>query len=153
MNPSSYYNTFTLSHILSILLAGDREHLNFVTCQSLTECFSNTEIGFDRVSHDAIQVIKHVSVGVRVAIREVHSVTRVFEVVAESLCVVSALDSTFFWPPQAIWIITDVSASAVPANVFVSSHPFTVHQDFHALIVKTVGLAQIQNVESNCLAH
>lgn len=95
VNPCSYYNTFTLCHVLHILFAGDREDLNFVSGQSLAQCFSDAEIGFDRVSHDAIQVIQHVCVGVRVAICEVHSVIGVFKVVAESLRVVSPLNSAF----------------------------------------------------------
>jgi len=39
----------------------------------------------------------------------------------------------------------------VPANVFMSRHPLTVNQNFHALTVETIRLAKIQNVEAGCL--
>ncbi len=126
VNPCSHYNTFALGHVLRILFAGDREDLNFVSCQSITQCFSNTEIGFYRVSHDAIQVIQHVGVCVRVAICEVHSVVGVFKVVAESLRIVSPLNSAFVWPAEAVWVIADIRSSTVPTDIFVSSHSFAV---------------------------
>lgn len=41
----------------------------------------------------------------------------------------------------------------MPANVFVRSHSFTVNQDLHPLVVETVWLTQIQNVESHRLTY
>jgi len=63
--------------------------------------------------------------------------------------VVTASVSAFFRSEKTISIITNLLASPVPTNISVVCHFLTVYQNFHALAVEAIWLAQVEHVESD----
>jgi hypothetical protein len=59
--------------------------------------------------------------------------------------------------PDSVLVIVDLGSRSVPSNVFLGCMSLRVDQDFHALIVQRVRLAQVEHVEAHitfdCVLH
>ena len=141
MNSCSNDNSLSFSHVFHILLACNGEILNFIACEWLAKSFSNAERGLNWISHDSVEVLDHISVSIRVAVGKIHSVVWVLKVVAECMSEVSFRNTSFFRSSESIWIVTNVYSISMPANIFMSSHSFTVNENFHSFIVETIRFA------------
>lgn len=145
-------HTFALGHILRVLLARDCEELKRVSCQRLAECLASRELRLDWVSHDLADILGQVREGVRVAVCKVDRIVFVLEVEGERVGVVRAEDAArrlLVVLADAVLVVANLGASPMPADVSMGSHLLRVDKDFHSLVVETVGLAEVQHVESH----
>ena len=133
MDPCSQYNAFTFGHVLLILLTRDRQHLALVSCQRLTERFTLHILLLDRVGHDRVQLLPKLSVSVRVAVRKIHVIVLILEVIRErhriqglTACIVL---------PYSIGVVSDFVAVSVPTDILLLRLAFRVDENFHAFIV------------------
>ena len=149
MNTSRQHHALTLGHVLNVLLACNGKDLEGIAGQCLTKTLTSGELSLDGIRHYLIQVFGQVSVGVRIAVSEVHGVISVLKVVRERVGVVGTEDATrlLLVLADAVLIVANLRSCSMPTDILEGSHLFRVDKDLHALIIKTVRLAQIEHVE------
>jgi hypothetical protein len=77
------------------LLACDYEVVAFVAGKRIAECLPLAELLLDGVTHDSVQIVLAICVGVRITICEVDCIVGILEGVFESMCKERALGATF----------------------------------------------------------
>ena len=104
------------------------------------------------VCHDLVDILGQVRESVGVTVGEVNGVVLVLIVISERVGEVAAEDSVRWLLvilTDTILVVADFCSPTMPADVSMRSHLLRVDQDFHALVIETVRLAEVQHVEAH----
>ena len=150
MHPGSQYHALPFLHVFRILLRRDGEHFALVASQRLGQRLPLDIMLLDWVSHDGIELLNQLSVGVRIAVRKIHIIVFIFKLVRERHRVQSseAFRAIF---SDAIWVISYLCSSSVPSDILLLRVLLRVDEHLHSFIVQGVRLAKIQHAEANCV--
>ena len=140
---------FLLLHLFSRVEGRDSEEVGRVSCQTLAEHLPLDVLVSDGILHELVEVALQVRVSVRVAVRQVTRIVVVVEGDGESQgeVVEGALAL------EAVGVVADVGALSRPALVVALSVDLRVAEWFHPVVVQTVRLQQVYDVESVRLAR
>lgn len=150
MYPCCQYNSFSLGHILLVLLWCDSQHITLVSCECLTQGLSLDKLLLHWVRHYCIQVLKELCISVWVAVGKEHVIIVVLEVVREGQGV-KWLESFLSLLSDPILVVRNLRATPMPTNVFCQTILFRVDKYFHSIVVERIRFAKVQKIESNTL--
>ena len=129
--------------LLVLWRSRDRQQVDRVAGIGLAQHFPLEAILRHRVILQLKQVPLQISERIRVTVREVDSV----KVVIELACPGQSIVSTGALLRDAVLVVADVAADPVPSlsrlRIFAR-----VHQRLHSMVVKTVRLEKVDNVEA-----
>ena len=124
------------------------QHVTVIASNGLTESLSPHPVLALRVALQLVKIALQVCVGVRIAVGKVNNVRIVLESHRPSQSVVIAC----VLAPHRVLIVTNVSSAPHPAFASSLGLGLRVDQRAHAMIVETVGLHQVDDIEAILLA-
>lgn len=90
-----YHYRFSFWQVFNILLARDGEVVTFVAGKRITESLPLAELRLDGVTHNFIQIVLAICVGVGIAVCEVDCIVGILESILKSMCEERSLGTTF----------------------------------------------------------
>ena len=122
---------------------GDYQHVAIVASNSLTEWFSSHSGSGSRIIFQFVQISAKISECVRIAVRQVDYVRFMLKRDRPSESIVVTVRFAL-----RVLVVADVSAAPNPAFAWFFGLSFWVKERSHAVIVQTIGLHEVNDVEA-----
>ena len=144
MHSRANHNSFACLNLLGIALeSGADQHVTVVAGNRLTERLPAHPHLPLRVCLQLVQVLRQISVRVRIAVREVDHIAVMLKHDAPRQSVVVA----GILPLHCILVIADVPTSTDPAFAGLAGFRLAVDERAHSVVVQAIRLHQVNDVE------